>query len=152
MTRKKKSGTAITDVALDAPAEAFGFAAEQIFPPEDGRIEPLPEGAPQLSLEKVIEALHDSEINVGLQSFADCGLRVWIGDELNGVDASARLESGKDGRWPGEGAVAFWLHDTVMNVISNSEYVARYGNDPSPLAAGQDPDTETRTFRPDRSA
>jgi len=42
MIREKKSGTAITDVAPDTPAKAFGFAAKQIFPPEDGRIRPVP--------------------------------------------------------------------------------------------------------------
>jgi hypothetical protein len=93
----------------------------------------------------VIEALHDSEINVGLQSFADCRLRirVWIGDELNGLEACGRLGRDKQARWPSEGAIAFWLHDTVMNVLSNTEYVALYGNDPSPLAAGKDGDQKS---------
>ena len=39
-----------------------------------------------------ITDLHDSEINAGMQSFYDCGLRIWIGDELNGIAAAGRLE------------------------------------------------------------
>jgi hypothetical protein len=42
---EKKSGTAITDVALDAPTETIDFAREQLFPPKDEWIGPLPEGA-----------------------------------------------------------------------------------------------------------
>jgi hypothetical protein len=58
----------------DLPAEAARFAREQVFG-RDERIEPLAPQGPKLSLEKVIEALHDNEINAGLQSFAWCGLR-----------------------------------------------------------------------------
>ena len=32
--------------------------------------------------------LHDSEINCALQTFADCGFTVWIGDPLNGIKAT----------------------------------------------------------------
>ena len=86
------------------------------------------------------------------QTFFDCGLRIWIGNELNGIDASASLESGKDGRWPGDGAMALWLHEMTLRLYPESCYARRRGHDPAALAAGQDPDTEIRTFRPDRSA
>jgi hypothetical protein len=49
MAERKKYETEITDVALDAPPEPFGFAAEQLFPPKDEPIGPVPEGAPRLS-------------------------------------------------------------------------------------------------------
>jgi hypothetical protein len=35
-------------------------------------------------LERVPQQLHDSEINAGVQTFYEAGMRVWIGDELNG--------------------------------------------------------------------
>jgi hypothetical protein len=36
-------------------------------------------------LESVLQQLHDSEINAGVQTFFDAGMRVWIGDEMNGI-------------------------------------------------------------------
>jgi hypothetical protein len=33
-------------------------------------------------LEHILQQLHDSEINAGVQTFYDAGMRVWIGDEL----------------------------------------------------------------------
>ena len=42
---------------------------------------------PTPSLERVLQQLHDSEINSGVQMFYDAGMRVWIGDERT---ASAR--------------------------------------------------------------
>jgi hypothetical protein len=36
-------------------------------------------------LERVLQQLHDSEINAGVQTFFDAGMRVWIGDEMNGI-------------------------------------------------------------------
>jgi hypothetical protein len=88
-------------VSSDAPPKAAAFAYCQLFSPSE-RIGPLPEEAPKLSLEKVIQALHDCEINVGLnlQSFYDCGLNVCIGDELNGLEAKASLEANRDGTYP----------------------------------------------------
>jgi hypothetical protein len=38
-------------------------------------------------LEHVLHWLHDSEINAGVQTFFDAGMRVWIGDEMNGIRA-----------------------------------------------------------------
>jgi hypothetical protein len=32
-------------------------------------------------LERILQQLHDSEINAGVQTFYDAGMRVWIGDE-----------------------------------------------------------------------
>ncbi|HEY6979600.1 hypothetical protein [Reyranella sp.] len=92
-----------------------------------------PQG-PKLSLEKVIEALHDNEINAGLQSFAWCGLRAWIGDELNGIRSSGRLIPATDKRWAGDGTVALWLHRTALRLYPESSYAVRFGRDPSGLA------------------
>ena len=38
-------------------------------------------------LDRVLQGLHDSEINAGVQTFFDAGMRVWIGDEVNGIQA-----------------------------------------------------------------
>jgi hypothetical protein len=34
-------------------------------------------------LEQILQQLHDSEINAGVQTFYDAGMRVWIGDQSN---------------------------------------------------------------------
>jgi hypothetical protein len=36
-------------------------------------------------LESVLQQLHDSEINAGVQTFYDAGMKVWIGDEANDI-------------------------------------------------------------------
>jgi hypothetical protein len=35
--------------------------------------------------------LHDSEINAGAQTFYDAGMRIWIGDEMNGIHAETTI-------------------------------------------------------------
>jgi hypothetical protein len=35
--------------------------------------------------------LHDSEINVGVQTFYDSGMRIWIGDEMIGLHAETTI-------------------------------------------------------------
>jgi hypothetical protein len=114
-------------VSSDAPAKVVGFG-HRLFSPSE-TIGPVPRGAPRLSLQKVIQALHDSEINAGLrlQTFYDCGLQVWIGDELNGLEAKASMEADRDGTWPGDGAIALWLHTTALRLWPGSEYEKRYG-------------------------
>jgi len=42
---------------------------------------------PMADLERVLKQLHDSEINAGVQTFYDTGMRTWIGDESNGIQA-----------------------------------------------------------------
>jgi hypothetical protein len=42
-------------------------------------------------LEHILQQLHDSEINAGLQTFYDAGMRVWIGDEANGIQAETTI-------------------------------------------------------------
>jgi hypothetical protein len=123
-------------VAHDAPPEAIDFANKHLFAEGDDEIRPLPVGGPRLSLEKVIEALHDSEINVGMQSFFDCGLQVWIGDEMNGIRAKGRANRGTDKAWPDDGAVALWLHQAALSLFPQSGYAMRYGRDTRELAIG----------------
>jgi hypothetical protein len=37
--------------------------------------------------ERILQQFHDSEINAGVQTFYDAGMRAWIGDEANGIQA-----------------------------------------------------------------
>jgi hypothetical protein len=67
----------------------------------------------------------------------DCGLRIWIGDELNGTAASGRLEADKGGHWPVEGTAALWLHRTVLRLYPDSGYAKRYGERPDALTIEQ---------------
>jgi hypothetical protein len=42
-------------------------------------------------LECVLQQLH--EINAGVQTFYDAGMRVWIGDEMNGIQSETTIKS-----------------------------------------------------------
>ena len=42
-------------------------------------------------LEHILQKLHDSEINAGVQTFFDAGMRIWIGDEANGIQAETTI-------------------------------------------------------------
>ena len=94
----KKSG--ISRVACGTTGEVVNVAQRQIFSPK-GKIGPVPDGAMRRSLQQVFCELLESEINAGLQTFAFDIVRVWIGDELNGIEAQAELtplQSGMGGR------------------------------------------------------
>ena len=52
-------------------------------------------------LEHILQQLHDSEINAGVQTFYDAGMRVWIGDEANGLHAETVINrTAADLKWP----------------------------------------------------
>jgi hypothetical protein len=53
-------------------------------------------------LERILQQLHDSEINAGVQTFYDAGMRVWIGDEANGIQAETTINRTAAARlkWP----------------------------------------------------
>jgi hypothetical protein len=44
------------------------------------------------TLEQVLQQLQDSEINAGVQTFYDTGMRVWIGDEANGIRTETTID------------------------------------------------------------
>lgn len=67
-----------------------------------GEDRPLPAEAPRRSLQRVLCDLLDSEISAGLQTFAFDSFRVWIGDELNGFEATAEITA-KDPACPSLG-------------------------------------------------
>ena len=44
------------------------------------------------NLERVMQQLHDSEINAGVETFYDAGMRVWLGDTINGIQAETSIK------------------------------------------------------------
>jgi hypothetical protein len=80
-------------------------------------------------LERVLQALHDSEINAGVQTFFDAGMRVWIGDEVNGIQAETvftRMGS-TERTWPGGLTAASWLNETALRLYPYSKYAKEHG-------------------------
>jgi hypothetical protein len=77
-------------------------------------------------LERILQQLHDSEINAGVQTFYDTGMRVWIGDEVNGIRAETlfdRMGSLPTARtWPERVTAASWLHETALRLFPDSLY------------------------------
>jgi len=52
-------------------------------------------------------------------------VRVWIGDDLNGIDAQAGLTP-RDPAWGDDGAIAHWLHETAIKLYPKSGYATRH--------------------------
>jgi hypothetical protein len=80
-------------------------------------------------LERVLQALHDSEINAGVQTFFDAGMRVWIGDEVNGIQAETvftRMGS-TERTWPEGLTAASWLYETALRLYPYSKYAKEHG-------------------------
>ena len=115
-----KEPTGIDKVAPGTSGEVVDFAQRQIFSAA-GKIGPVPDGLPRRSLQRVLCGLLDREINAGLQTFAFDDFRVWIGDELNGYAATARITP-DDPVWSDDTAIAHWLHDTAIRLYPESDY------------------------------
>jgi hypothetical protein len=79
---------------------------------------------PPPSLERVLQQLHDSEINAGIQTFYDAGMRVWIGDEMNGIKAETVINRTSAARlkWPEGLTAASWLQETALHMYPASKY------------------------------
>jgi hypothetical protein len=75
-------------------------------------------------LESILRQLHDSEINAGVQMFYDAGMRVWIGDEINGIQAETAINRTRATRlkWPEGLSAASWLHDAALHLYPDSKY------------------------------
>jgi hypothetical protein len=77
-------------------------------------------------LERVLQQLHDSEINAGVQTFYDTGMRVWIGDETNGIQSETTIDrSGNFAaprKWPDGVTAASWLHEVALRLYPDSKY------------------------------
>ena len=84
-----------------------------------------------VDLERVLQALHDSEINAGVQTFFDAGMRVWIGDEVNGIQAETvftRMGS-TERTWPEGLTAASWLYETALRLYPYSKYAKEHGTE-----------------------
>jgi hypothetical protein len=68
-------------------------------------------------LEHILQQLHDSETNAGMQTFYDAGMRAWIGDEANGIQAETVINRTPAARlkWPEGLTAASWLHETAVS-------------------------------------
>jgi hypothetical protein len=82
-----------------------------------------------LALEQILQQLHDSEINAGVQTFFDAGMRVWIGDEMNGIQAETVINRTRAARlkWPEGLSAASWLHETASRLFPESPYAKAHG-------------------------
>jgi hypothetical protein len=82
-------------------------------------------------LERILQQLHDSEINAGVQTFYDTGMRIWIGDEVNGVQVETTID--RTGGfvaprvWPEGDSAASWLHETALRLYPDSKYAKAHG-------------------------
>ena len=83
------------------------------------------------TLERVLQQLHDSEINTGVQTFYDAGMRVWIGDELNGIQAETTINRTAAARlkWPDGLTAAGWLHETALRLYPDSKYAKEHSTE-----------------------
>ncbi len=73
-----------------------------------------------LSLERVLRDLHESQIIAGVQTLFDGGVRVWLGDAVNATIAETTIE--RTGRKWAEVDAARWLHDTALWQFPDSKY------------------------------
>jgi hypothetical protein len=83
-------------------------------------------------LERLLQQLHDSEINAGVQTFHDAGMRAWIGDEISGIQAETVFNRMgiAHRQWPEGVTAASWLHETALRLYPDSKYAKSVHADP----------------------
>jgi hypothetical protein len=79
--------------------------------------------------ERILQQLHNREINAGVQTFYGAGMRVWIGDEINGIKAETVINRTPAARhkWPEGLTAANWLHETALLLYPDSPYAKAHG-------------------------
>jgi hypothetical protein len=81
-------------------------------------------------LESVLQQLHDREINAGVQTFYDAGMRVWIGDS-NGIHAETTINRTANfaapRKWQEGVTAASWLHEVALRLYPDSKYAKAHG-------------------------
>ena len=84
---------------------------------------------PMPDLEHILRQLHDSGINAGVQMFYDAGMRIWIGDEINGIQAETAINRTRAARhkWPEGLSAASWLHEVALRLYPDSKYAKAHG-------------------------
>jgi hypothetical protein len=87
---------------------------------------------PVADLEHILQLLHDSEINAGVQTLYDAGMRVWIGDDINGIRAETAINRTRAARlkWPEGLTAASWLHETALLLYPDSRYAKESARTP----------------------
>jgi hypothetical protein len=75
-----------------------------------------------MELAKVMQRLYDSEINCGMQGMYAKGFTVWLGDEVNGIDALQSF-TGEQLQY-----AAKWLHEQACVHYPNSAYAQSSAN------------------------
>jgi hypothetical protein len=89
-----------------------------------------------LTLEQLLRQLHESEIKAGFsiiiegQTFYDSSMnmKLWIGDPLGDIKAEITFQRNcVPGRWPDEGAMVRWLHETALRLHPESHYAQLHG-------------------------
>ena len=65
----------------------------------------------------------------GTTQFYGAGMRVWIGDEANGIQAEATIKRTAAARlkWPEGITAASWLHETALRLYPDSKYAKAHG-------------------------
>ena len=119
----EKDRTGIDRVAPGTPDDVVDFAKRQMFATAV-KIGAVPAGAPRRDLQRVLCELLDSEISAGLQTFPFDSFQVWIGDDLNGIDAVGRFEDRRV--WQDSGAIAHWFHETALRLYPESDYAKKH--------------------------
>jgi hypothetical protein len=78
-----------------------------------------------------------ARINARVQTFFDAGMRVWIGDELNGIKAEPVINRTRTARlkWPEGFTAATWLHETALRLYPDSKYAKEHSTEAPPKAA-----------------
>jgi hypothetical protein len=84
---------------------------------------------PGYDLAEELQKIYDSEINVSISWLWDCGIDVWLGDELNGFLAGQSVQS--------TAAIVPWLQEAIAHFYPDSTYTRSL-------------DSETRTRGRDR--
>jgi hypothetical protein len=82
-----------------------------------------------------LQKIYDSEINVRISSFWDCGIEVRLGDEMNGFQAAETVKSVAD--------ILPWVQEAIAHFYPESIYAASLGADVRERAA-------LRLFQPPR--
>jgi hypothetical protein len=77
------------------------------------------EFAPSAELQ-ILEDLYDSEINISLGSFWDCGVWVKLGDPLNGYRAETTVRTISE--------AILWLRDQAIAHYPQSSFAQKYGH------------------------
>src|SRR5438270_8487967 len=99
-------------------------------PPADGMPagrEPEMTNKPDLAAE--LQKIYDSEINVRISWFWDCGITIRLGDEMNGFEAEEEV--------PTIAGILPWLQEAIAHFYPQSTYAASLGQEIRDRAAAR---------------